>query len=185
MLMSIPAKRRFSTVAVSMAALAAMSGAGFAAGLPGAASSTASTILQGLGVTTPGPNPHSGTHSNGAPAPGNSVSARATTTRATGSDKGAAIRAAATTNAGTHKPAGAGDTGKGSQISTLATTTTASGVDKGAAISTAASGGESQAGQHGGGQGNPPVSTPNGGGTGTGDQASGGHSGSGSGNGGH
>lgn len=185
MLMSIPAKRRFSTVAVSMAALAAMSGAGFAAGLPGAASSTASTILQGLGVTTPGPNPHSGTHSNGAPATGNSVSALATTTSATGADKGAAIRAAATTNAGTHKPAGAGDTGKGSQISTLATTTTASGVDKGAAISTAASGGESQAGQHGGGQGNPPVSTPNGGGTGTGDQASGGHSGSGSGNGGH
>jgi hypothetical protein len=64
----------------------------------------------------------------------------------------------------------------GSEISTIATTTDATGVAKGAEISSIASGGKSQAGQHGKpADANPPVGTPNTGGTGTGDTASGGH----------
>jgi hypothetical protein len=75
---------------------------------------------------------------------------------------------------------GAHPASTGSEISDLATTTDATGVAKGAEISTLASGGKSQAGQHGKPAGaNPPVDTPNAGGSCTGDTASGGAAGQG------
>jgi hypothetical protein len=75
---------------------------------------------------------------------------------------------------------GAHPASTGSEISDLATTTDATGVAKGAEISTLASGGKSQAGQHGKPAGaNPPVDSPNAGGSGTGDTASGGAAGHG------
>jgi hypothetical protein len=127
---------------------------------------------------------------------GSEISDLARTTEAAGVEKGAVVSTAASegksragqhgsagTNAGAPgKPPTAADApaGKGDEISELAGTTEATGVEKGAVVSTAASEGKSQAGQHGSasgaGNGNPPDTTPNGGGTGTADAASGGRS---------
>jgi hypothetical protein len=54
MLITTP-KLRLSALAAA-AALSGMTGAAYAAGLPAAASSTASAVLQRLGITAPGPN---------------------------------------------------------------------------------------------------------------------------------
>jgi hypothetical protein len=152
MLVTTP-KLRLSVFA-AVAVLAAMTGAAYATGLPAAASSTASAVLQRLRITSPAANSHTG-------------ATPAKTTRATRAAKAAVISATAS-DASTHagrtdagasrKPTtgGKGGTdasghGKGGEISTLAHTTTATGSDKGAVISTAASGGRSHAGQHGGG----------------------------------
>jgi hypothetical protein len=129
---------------------------------------------------------------------GSEISELTRTTDATGVEKGAVVSTAASegkSQAGQHGSAAteadggsnsaaaanaASTAGKGGEISELATTTDATGVEKGAVISTAASEGKSQAGQNGpasgAGNGNPPVTTPNGGGTGTADTASGGAS---------
>jgi hypothetical protein len=160
MLVTTP-RLRLSVLA-AVAALSAMTGAAYAAGLPAAASSTASAVLQHLGITNPAPNSHA--HTPPAGTHGSSVSTLAKTTTAGGAAKGAVISAAASDGrshagaGGSGKPTtgGKGSTdasghGKGTEISTLARTTTATGRDKGAVISTAASGGKSHAGQHGGG----------------------------------
>ena len=154
MLLTTP-KLRLSALAAA-AALSGMTGAAYAAGLPAAASSTASAVLQRLGITRPAPNSHAKTPPAGTH--GSSVSTLAKTTTAVGAAKGAAISATASDGrshaggaGGSGKPTTAGKGGKGSEISTLARTTTATGRDKGAVISTAASGGKSHAGQHGGG----------------------------------
>jgi hypothetical protein len=86
-------------VALSGAALAAMSGMAHAGTLPGAAQSVASDMLSTLGVNVPGRNDHAGTHPDargtsgaaGSAASGSDVSTLARTTTATGRDKGAAI----------------------------------------------------------------------------------------------
>lgn len=141
---------RLSALAAA-AALSAMTGAAYAAGVPAAAAA----VLQRLGITSPAP----GSNTNTPPADthGSGVSTLAKTTTATGAAKGAVIsatasegrsRAGRTGGGGLGKPTTAG---KGSEISTLAHTTTATGRDKGATISTAASGGKSHSGQHGGG----------------------------------
>ena len=70
-----------------------MTGAAYAAGLPAAASSTASAVLQRLGITAPGPNSHANTHP--AATHGSTVSTLAKTTTAAGAAKGAVISAAA------------------------------------------------------------------------------------------
>jgi hypothetical protein len=148
-------------VALSGAALAAMSGMAYAGTLPGAAQSVASDMLSALGVSVPGHNDHAGTYPD---------------VRGTSSTAGSAV---------------SGSAASGSAISTLARTTTATGRDKGSAISALASDGKSHAGtlpgQADDGQataarhapsatGGSAVSTPNGGGTGTADEASGGAS---------
>lgn len=119
---------RRAAVVVGLA-FAALGGTALAAGLPGAASPTAGSVLTTLGVTTPGPNSHAGTHPDG---------------------RGSEQTAGSDTDTEANGDADAqGDHGKGAEISQLATTTTATGVAKGAEISTAASGGKSHAGQHG------------------------------------
>ena len=163
MLLTTP-KLRLSALAAA-AALSGMTGAAYAAGLPAAASSTASAVLQRLGITNPAPNSHA--HTPPAGTHGSSVSTLAKTTTAAGAAKGAVISATASDDRSHAGRAGAGGSGKpttggkggtdasghgkGTEISTLARTTTATGRDKGAVISTAASGGKSHAGQHGGG----------------------------------
>jgi hypothetical protein len=173
MLASPLPRRKISGLAAAFA-LATMTGTAFAAGLPQAASQTASDTLAKLGISVPGPDSHAGTHPAGQAdhATGNSVSELATTTTLAGRDKGKAISAAARA---THS-AKTSETGhgKGSTVSTVATTTTSTGVDKGAEISTTASGGTSQAGQHGGVDSHTTSSSS--GGTGTADQASNGAS---------
>jgi hypothetical protein len=156
MLAPTPFKPRLSILAAAVA-LSAMTGAAFAAGLPGAASARAAALLQELGIATPGSPAH-------APAArpqahGSTVSQTATTTSLTGADKGALIagiasggrshagESAATVHAKSRSKAPGH--GKGAEISTLAHTTTATGAAKGATISAAASGGKSHAGQHG------------------------------------
>jgi hypothetical protein len=153
MLLTTP-KLRLSALAAA-AALSGMTGAAYAAGLPAAASSTASAVLQRLGITSPAPNSHA--HTAPAGTHGSSVSTLAKTTTAAGAAKGAVISGTASDGrshaggaGGPAKPTTTGH-GKGSVLSTLARTTTATGRDKGAVISTAASDGKSHAGQHGGG----------------------------------
>jgi hypothetical protein len=159
--MSLTGFRVSFAVALTGAALAAMSGVAYAGTLPGAAQSVASDMLSALGVSVPGHNDHAGTYPD---------------VRGASSTAGSAASVSAAS---------------GSAISMLARTTTATGRDKGTAISTLASDGKSHAGtlpgQAGDGQataaGHAPsatsesaVSTPNSGGTGTGDEASGGAS---------
>ena len=167
MVARVPSSRRLPPLAVAFAILAGTTGAAYAAGLPDAASSTASAVLDELGVAAPAAHHATGdAQSNGH---GATISQLARTTTATGADKGAEISAAASDgkshagehgHKGRHNANGKGNGkakgqstshGKGKEISTLARTTTATGVDKGAEISTAASGGKSHAGEHGGG----------------------------------
>jgi hypothetical protein len=181
MLITTPRLRLSALAAV--AALSGMTGAAYAAGLPAAASSTASAVLQRLGIASPAPNSHAPTAPAGTH--GASVSTLAKTTTAAGAAKGAVISATASdgrshagrTGSGGSGTGGKGGTdasgnGKGSVISTLARTTTATGRDKGAVISTAASGGKSHAGEHGGASGH-----------GSANATGSGHSGSGAGHG--
>jgi hypothetical protein len=150
--MPVTAPRLRLSALATVAALSAMTGAAYAAGLPAAVSSTASVVLQRLGITNPAPNPHA--HTPPAGTHGSRVSTLSKTTTAGGAARGAVISA----TAGDRKPTtgGKGHTdasghGKGTEISTLAHATTATGRDKGAVISTAASGGKRHAGRHGGG----------------------------------
>jgi hypothetical protein len=129
-------------VGAAAAALSLTTGLAMAGALPGAAQGVASNMLSSLGISTPGPNSHAGTHPD-----------------SRGSSTGASNHSS--------------DPTSGSQISGLATGTDATGVNKGVQISTAASGGQSQAGQQGGG---PSFVPPNQGGTSTANQASGGAS---------
>lgn len=136
------------SAALVAAALACSAGFASAGALPGAAQDIASDMLAKVGISVPGPADNAGTHPS---------------ERGTSADT--------PSNAAT-----------GSQISELATTTELTGVEKGAEISTAASDGTSQVGQHGSESGtaassaDPPVATPNTGGTGTADTASDGQS---------
>ena len=146
MLWSISSRSRISVVAAA-AVLSGMTGAAYAAGLPGAASDTARSMLDSLGITVPGPNDHSGTHPSGT----NGSSGATTNDAGTGGVAGGKSRAhRQDADAKDHETGNqSSGKGKGAEISTLARTTTATGVDKGAEISTLASGGHSQAGQHG------------------------------------
>lgn len=103
--------------ALAATALVGTTGAAVAGSLPGAAQDIASTMLEKVGITVPGPDDHAGDHPN---------------TRGQSTE---------------HSPAPSSPSGKGSEISDLATSTDLTGVDKGAAISTAASNGKSRAGQ--------------------------------------
>jgi hypothetical protein len=143
MIATLPHPRRLSTALATVAALAAMSGAAYATGLPGAASKTAHGVLQSLGIAVPGPNVHAGAHPNGsAPAPVDTSSSTQRTASGGPRDGASSDRQGAGRHTGEGK-------GKGAEISTLARTTTATGAAKGAQISAAASGGKSRAGQHG------------------------------------
>jgi hypothetical protein len=161
-------------------AFAALTGTAYAAGLPGAASSTASAVLEKLGVPVSGPDSHAGTHPGG-------QATTATVPSDPGTPTAASEETAPALRSGhIHRVA---SKGKGSAISTIARTTTATGVEKGAAVSTAASGGASQAGRHGqaGQQEGKPSGTGSGGGPNahglsTAHEASGGHSSARSGN---
>jgi hypothetical protein len=134
-------------------AVAALSLTGAAAaaatGLPDQASSTARTVLEGLGIT-PGAHAVTGPP-NGAP--GQTRSTPTATAAPTGSDE-AASAAKPTSEPTAH--------GHGQAVSELATTTTLTGRDKGAAISDLASDGKSQAGDEHGrpAQGPRPTPTP-------------------------
>jgi hypothetical protein len=158
MLASPPFRSRL-TVAATTIALAAASTTAYAAGLPAAASTTAHGVLQSLGVT-PGSSAHAKTQPSGTH--GAEVSARAHTTTATGSAKGAIVAAVASngrSHAGRHhdtttrKTDGASGKGSahghGAEISGLAHSTTGTAGVKGATVSKAASGGKSHAGEHG------------------------------------
>jgi hypothetical protein len=136
-------------------------GLGAAGALPGAAQGVASDVLSTVGVSTPNPDSHAGVHPDTRGRSGDASEAPSSDT-AVGESSGA-----------------------GATISGLATDDSTSGVDKGAAVSTEASDGHSQAGQHGDAAApdtntpaaaNPPVVTPNPGGTTTADTASGGRS---------
>jgi hypothetical protein len=172
MLANMAFKPRISILAAAVV-LTGMTGAAYAAGLPGAASGTASAVLQKLGISAPGPKSHptrpTDTH-------GSTVSTLARTTAATGAAKGALI--SATASAGKSHPgeavrggknrSDASGHGKGAEISALAHTTTATGAAKGATISAAASDGKSHAGQHGHGASGHGGSKPTGSGHGHG-----------------
>ncbi len=133
-------------VGAAAAALSLTTGLAMAGALPGAAQGIASNVLSSLGISTPGPNSHAGTHpdsrgnstgaSNQAPDPtkGSQISSLATGTDATGVNKGAQISTAAS-----GRPSQAGQHGGGPSFV-------------------------------------PPVNTPNQGGTSTADQARGGAS---------
>ncbi len=144
-------------LAGALGALTLTAGLAAAGALPGAAQDVAANVLNGLGVSTTGPNSHAGTHPD---------------------SRGASASHISNT---TDPPNTPPTTTKGSQISGLATGTDQTGVNKGAEISTAASGDQSQAGQHGTPLTSvPPVNVP--GGAGTGNQASNGHASAGAGN---
>lgn len=146
MIATLPRPRRLSTALATAAALAAMSGAAYATGLPSAASNTAHGVLQSLGIAVPGPNVHAGSHPNGsAPAP---VDTTSSTQRAATDSPRTPGGGASSDRQQVGRHTGEGK-GKGAEISTLARTTTATGASKGAQISAAASGGKSHAGQHG------------------------------------
>jgi hypothetical protein len=161
-------KRRIQLAGAALVGSATLfAGLGAAGALPGAAQSVASNMLESVGVSTPSPNPHAGTHPDQRGQSG-------------------------TTGADTPTTADAGSSGKGSQISGIARDDSTTGVDKGAAVSSTASNDTSQAGEHGqgppdsaapppGDAGNAPVATPNPGGTPTGDTASNGNSSAGTG----
>jgi hypothetical protein len=149
MIVTLQAGMRRS-VLVGAFAFAAMTGTAYATGLPGAASSTASTVLEKLGITVPGPNSHAGTHPDGKP-----TKATATDESDTSAvNQSVAAAAQEASHAAASKPVHAGSkpvehttgNGHGAEISALAHSTTATGADKGAVISAAASDGKSHAG---------------------------------------
>lgn len=194
-LMPFALRRPRFALAGLAAALAATGGMASAGSLPGAAQDVASDMLAKLGISVPGPNENAGDKpdvrgKSDAPSTvpdvgkGSEISELATTTELSGVEKGAAISNAASggeSHAGENGTGSEASLGKGNEISELATSTDQTGADKGAAISGAASGAQSQAGEHGshgngGGGANPPVATPNSGGTGTANTASGGAS---------
>jgi hypothetical protein len=162
-------KRRIRMAGAALVGGATLfAGLGAAGALPGAAQSVASNMLDTVGVSTPTPNRHAGTHPDQHGPSGATGNADDVGSTADG-----------------------GASGKGSSVSGIAHDESTTGVDKGAAVSSAASEGQSQAGQHGQeGEGAPergdaappddpgsaPVVTPNPGGTTTGDTASDGKS---------
>jgi hypothetical protein len=112
MLAASPFKARLFAVATA-AALCGTTGAAYAAGLPSAASSTASAALQRLGIT----DAPQAAHSRPTDTHGYTISTLAKTTTATGAAKGAEISAAASngkSHAGQHgHNAGGSDSGSG------------------------------------------------------------------------
>jgi hypothetical protein len=162
-------KRRLQLTGAAVVGTATLLvGLGAAGALPGAAQGVASDMLSTVGVSTPNPNSHAGVHPD---------------TRGRSGDTADASDAPSSDPAATD--AGSGASGKGATISGIATDGSTTGVDKGAAVSSVASDGHSQAGQHGDATApdtgtpaaaNPPVVTPNPGGTTTADTASGGNS---------
>lgn len=142
------ARVRASTVAVAAALCLATGTAAYAAGLPQAASHTASGILSKLGVTTGAARSHPANH-------GADVSAVAHRHGDTGKAHGAAVSAVARSKRHarpshhSHNPGPGGRAraaAKGKQISALAHATGTTG-GKGRIVSPAASGGHSHAGQ--------------------------------------
>ena len=155
---------------VVLGTLVGTSGLAVAGVLPDSAQDMLSNVLDRVGISVPpGDHPASSGMEN---------SEVATTTNATGSDKGPEISGNATSTTSTGADKGSAGVNKGAEISGIATSTTSTGVDKGAEISSAASGGVSQAGEHGSDGDSahgPPVPTPNAGGTNPTDTGSGGH----------
>lgn len=133
--------------AFATVALAGATGLAFAGSLPGAAQDVASTMLDKVGVSVPGPNSHAGDHPN--------VRGKSSDTAVTSSssDKGIEISQLATSTDLTGVQ-------KGAAISTLAS----------GGKSQAGKQGQASEAQ------GAPVETPNNGGTGTADTASGGQS---------
>jgi hypothetical protein len=147
---ALAARVRTSTVAVAAALCLATGTAAYAAGLPQAASHTASGILSKLGLPTGAARSHPANH-------GADVSAVAHRHGDTGRAHGAAVSAVARSKRhgrGSHRShdpgAGgrAGAAGKGKHISALAHATGTTG-GKGRVVSPAASGGTSHAGLEG------------------------------------
>jgi hypothetical protein len=161
-------KRRIQLAGATLVGTATLfAGLGAAGALPGAAQSVASNMLESVGVSTPSPSPHAGTHPDQRGQSG-------------------------TTGADTPTTADPGSGGKGSEISGIARDDSSTGVDKGAGVSSTASDGTREAGEHGqgapdtaatppGDAGNAPVASSNPGGTPTGDTASSGKSDAGTG----
>lgn len=151
--------------AFATVALAGTTGLAFAGGLPGAAQDVASSMLDKVGVSVPGPNSKAGDHPNvrgkssDAPVPssnsgkGSEISELATSTDLSGVEKGAAISTLASggqSQAGQH---GQASEAQGASVETpnsggTGTADTASGgqSSQGTAIANAASGNHSVAG---------------------------------------
>jgi hypothetical protein len=154
------------SAALVAAALACSAGLASAGGLPGAAQDVASDMLAKVGISVPGPNENAGTHPNergtSDVAPSNAgmgaeISELATTTGATGVEKGATISTAASdgkSQAGQHgSESGTATSSANAPVTTpnnggTDTADTASGGNSSAGTSTAdtASGGNSSAG---------------------------------------
>jgi hypothetical protein len=109
-------------------------GLGAAGALPGAAQNVASSVLGTVGVSTPSPDDHAGTHPD---------------------ERGRSSSAGSAGTGGTDGPVSVGTTaenesgGTGSTVSGIAQDDSATGVEHGAAVSSEASDDQSQAGQHG------------------------------------
>jgi hypothetical protein len=158
--------------ATAVGVLGLTTGLAAAGALPGAAQDVASSVLSKVGISTPGPDSHAGDHPNTRGAsPTQTTSTPPTTNTPPDTTKGSQISGLATTTAAT-------GVDKGAQISTAASNGQSQAGQHGNPPSSVPPSGPPA----GPPNSVPPVSVPNGGGASTGNQASDGHSSAGAGN---